>query len=73
MMLTTFVIDFPLVKKNMQLYPEDLVNHTLSGRTGCTTAWHFEGRAFASHWLEQVLRFVSHIYTVQVELEASVQ
>ena len=40
-----------------------------SGRTGSALVWHSEGRLFDPHWVQQVLRFVPCICTVQyVEL-----
>ena len=44
-------------------------SHTLRGRTGSALAWHTNRRVFAPRLLQQVLRFVTPIYTVQyVEL-----
>ena len=41
----------------------------LSGRTGSALVWHTRGRVFQPRLLQQVLRFVGHVYTVQyVEL-----
>ena len=43
--------------------------YTLSGRTGCALVWHTRGRVFEPRLLQQVLRFVSPVYTVKyVEL-----
>ena len=43
--------------------------HTLSRRTGSALAWHTRGHVFKPRFLQQVLRFVTRIYTVQyVEL-----
>ena len=42
--------------------------HALSGRTESEVVWHSEGRAFGSHWLQQVLRFVACNCIVQGEL-----
>ena len=45
------------------------ISYTPSGRTGSASAWHTQGRGFAPRLLQQVLRFVARIYTVQyVEL-----
>ena len=51
-------------------FPKTVVyNTTLDGRPGRALAWHTHGRVFAPHSLQQVLRFVASIYTVQhVEL-----
>ena len=47
----------------------ELATHTLSGRTGNALVWHTSGRAFVSRLLQQVLRFVGRVNTVQyVEL-----
>ena len=46
-----------------------IVHGTLSGRTGSALVCHTQGRVFAPRLLQQVLRFVARIYTVQyVEL-----
>ena len=45
------------------------VVRTLSGRTGSALVWHTRGRAFQSRLVQQVLRFVGRVNTVQyVEL-----
>ena len=57
------------------IYPIDLFiypiyPYTLSGRTGSALVWHTRGRAFESRLLQQVLRFVGRVNTVQyVELK----
>ena len=42
-----------------------MVQNTLSGRTGSTWVWHTCGRVFEPRLLQQVLRFVGRVYTVQ--------
>ena len=41
-------------------------NYTLSGSTGSELAWHTRGRVCEARLLQQVLRFVAPIYTVQM-------
>ena len=38
---------------------------TLSGLTGSVLVWHTHGRVFKPQLLQQVLRFVCRVYTVQ--------
>ena len=41
----------------------------MSGRTGSAFVWHTRGRTFEPRLLQQVLRLVGRVYTVQyVEL-----
>ena len=46
--------------------------YTLGGRKGSALVWHTHGRAFESRLVQQVLRFVGHVNTVQyVELRGT--
>ena len=42
-----------------------MLYYTLSGRLGSALAWHTHGLVFKPRLLQQVLRFVACIYTVQ--------
>ena len=51
----------------MITYPITCINYgyALSGRTGSALVWHTHGRVFEPRLLQEVLRFVAGIYTVQ--------
>lgn len=44
--------------------PNNKTFNILSGSTGSGLAWHTQGRMLAARLLQQVVRFVSRIYTV---------
>ena len=49
-----------------------VITYTLSGRTGSALAWCTRGRVCKPRLLQQVLRFVARVYTVQyVELRGT--
>ena len=40
--------------------------HTLSGHTGSALVWHTRGRVFEPRLLQQVLRFVGRVNTMEL-------
>ena len=56
-LFVTYIIKF--------MYQSGVHVHILSGRTGSALVWHTRGRMFEPRLLQQVMRFVGLVHTVQ--------